>query len=72
MRNGPERISCLCRVMKLRRKEQSVGVVRRKVVVKGERRKRKAGTSGAHCSGGGERAQGPRWDAPFKQRRGNR
>lgn len=37
-----------------------------------ERRKRKAGTRGAHSSGGGVGTQGPRWDAPFKERGGNR
>lgn len=43
MRNGPERLSCLRRAMKLRRKEKSVGVVKRQVVVKRWTRQKGAG-----------------------------
>lgn len=43
MRNGPERLSCLRRAMKLRRKEISVGTVKRQVVVKRWTRQKGAG-----------------------------
>lgn len=40
MRNGPERVSCLCKATKLRRKEESVGVVKRQVVKRWRRKGR--------------------------------